>query len=422
MRPRSWVPLCADDPVPGDPEQLRLSAARSRAAAAALEQQAADLERLAAAPGEAAALDRLREEAGAVAHELRRAATRCRVVGSALSAAAPALEDAQRASLRVLQEAQAAAGAAPPADLADVLTRARTALAGVVRDWDEAQERAARAVRSACSGDGLADGHWRWVHRAWDAAAGVVRAHAAGLARLAGALSVVSTVLAAAAFLLPVLGPALAALAGALAGVAALVHLALAVAGPGDWSDVVWDGVGMATGVVGGRAGAVALRRITAAADRLAGEPAAAAVRTVRAPSVGAAHRVLADPAAAPADRAGAAWRLREAADAERRARERATADLLGEPGLRHRLAYGPGEAAAAARARARVAAAHPSSRRGRRAVRDAGDALVVVGAARWVGFALDPVDRADRRLTGHSHEDGFGLRHSRRRSVRSPR
>jgi len=438
-----WQPLCAEDPVPGDPDAVREAAGAAGAAAELLLRQAEDLEALAAMPqGESDAVDALRSDAGELSRGLRHAEQRYRAVGEALRTWAPILEDCQRRALAALRDAREAdgrlatlTGPVPgpnPGSPEDVeaegarqarreaamndIDSARARLADVVQDRELAGRRAAAVVRAASGDERAHSGWWNYVRGGVAGAVlGVgafIRRHAAGLQQTSSVLGYLATgagVLALALAILATL-PVSAALAGFAAGAAVWLGVAatfcawtgtaldtgLASSGAGSWTDVGVDLIGIALGNAGGRALRAAGKQLGGVADEVAGKPAERLVRQRSRRQVRRARRAL--KRGTPTDRAAARRRLdamnKRARLARKTANERALARQPGLRGRRHQLILDSQGAeiswqAAALRAR------HGADPHVAQAVRRARRVVAGVAAARVAGYGLDADQKA---------------------------
>lgn len=104
-----WRPLGLDaDPVPGDPQAVSQEAARLASVARAVTWQAAALRKIAGDGTEVGRhADEIRATAGGLAGALQGVASRYARVSAALSGWVPDLEQAQRMSIRALDQAEA---------------------------------------------------------------------------------------------------------------------------------------------------------------------------------------------------------------------------------------------------------------------------------------------------------------------------
>ncbi|WP_345711143.1 putative T7SS-secreted protein, partial [Kineococcus glutinatus] len=101
-RPVDWHPLAAADPVPGDPYEVRRTAADLRQVALLVEQQAAALRRMSGADWRGHSAQEFDSTAAELSDRLGQARERYAATAAALQEYAPALELAQDASLRAL--------------------------------------------------------------------------------------------------------------------------------------------------------------------------------------------------------------------------------------------------------------------------------------------------------------------------------
>jgi hypothetical protein len=223
-----WLPLCAHDPLPGDPEALDVAAARLRAVGERLGEQADALRRI----GDNEVLhgryaSALRHHTHDLAGRLAIAARRYALVHRALAAWARTLHELRSAAARLLTEARATSGAglAPLRDRLDRL---------VARYGTEAAHHA-RLVRAAVDDtltDSLSDD---FGAPALALASRVLSSEA--LDDFVDALSWTATLVGFAAMFFPAVGPL--ALGTSLA--LGALHLAQASAGACSWFDVVLD-------------------------------------------------------------------------------------------------------------------------------------------------------------------------------------
>ena len=273
----TWPPLAPSDPVPGDPVELRVVAARSAAAAEEAGRQAAAVRRVLAGPGwDGPAAEAFRCRLRGLPADLDAVAERCQRTAVALRDLAPTLEGAQaraRSALAAAHEAQQRAGVRPgsapdplPVFLPDTgdpvrrarvdeVARAQRALAAACADRDRAAARC-RALRAAAD-DGLRN-----------RTAGTGRR--GGLARRGGAVH-----LARGGAVCLAIVPGVGEMVGALAltaGVVALASdLALTRYGEAGWPAVLGDVVGvipagrMMRGAIAEPAGVTTVRALTRA-------------------------------------------------------------------------------------------------------------------------------------------------------------
>ncbi|WP_164990829.1 hypothetical protein [Streptomyces sp. GZWMJZ-114] len=226
--PTDWHPLCAHDPLPGDPDTLRVEAAHLRTVAERLHEQAEALRLI----GDDEVLrgryaDSLREHAHDLAARLATAATRYARVHRELAAWAGTLHHLRSAAAHLLAEARAAAE--------PELAALRARLSRLTEQYEVEAAHHARLVRTAVD-DTLADS--LYDDFAIPAAAFVSRVLASDtLDDLVDGLGWAATLAGFAAMFFPALGPLA---LGASLSVAAL-HLAQAGAGACSWFDVVLD-------------------------------------------------------------------------------------------------------------------------------------------------------------------------------------
>ncbi|MFJ4435340.1 hypothetical protein [Streptomyces sp. NPDC088923] len=226
--PTGWHPLCAHDPLPGDPGALRTEAAHLRTVAERLQEQAEALRLI----GDDDVLrgryaDSLREHTHDLAARLATAATRYARVHRELAAWAGALQHLRSAAARLLAESRAAGE--------PELAALRARLSRLTEEYEEEAAHHARLVRTAVD-DALTDS--LYDDFALPAAAFVSRVLASGsLDDLVDALGWTATLAGLGAVFFPALGP-LALGTGLSVGA---LHLAQAGAGACSWFDVVLD-------------------------------------------------------------------------------------------------------------------------------------------------------------------------------------
>jgi hypothetical protein len=254
-RPADWAPLAAADPVPGDPARLLAAARRHDDLAAELAQQAAVLQRLAAADGwDADAGRAFASTAREIGTQLDTARRRYSAVGEALRAYAPRLDQAQREADAALREAQAAQNTI---DGAEALRRARTRMENAIRFKEGEARRAAAHIRAAVGDDGLKDSWWDkvkdWTSDRWDSFIDWVHENAKVIKLITEIASWIATGIAVVAIALSFI-PVVNVVAGPLLLVAAgftLISLIgntmLALSGDGSWLDVGIDVIGLVT-------------------------------------------------------------------------------------------------------------------------------------------------------------------------------
>ena len=290
-RPRDWSPLRAGDPVGGDPAAIAELAARYAATAQAMETAAVSLRAIhdSCTVWSSDAGEAFRDRTGETAQAIERAIGRYDATASALAQYADRLVDLQLRADALLRQAQqdlieqqaalqtrrvnAAAAVLDPvldAQLADHeraaagrIDRAGRALDVLAEEWAAAGDRAAADIEDVTSADGL-DDSW------WDDTLDVV----ASVTDAAGFVSTVFGVIAAVALVIPVVGEAIAVVAGGISLASGLVamggHALLATDGRCDWTELLWDGAGVASFGVG-RAFAQASRALERGGSALAG-------------------------------------------------------------------------------------------------------------------------------------------------------
>lgn len=276
MRPTSWYPLAATDPIPGDPDALRQHADEHAAVAASIGVVAEDVKILQRDPAlQSFAVDELRHRAEGVAESIKKAHARYVAVAEALTTYASALRRAQESADELLVRARATQQSLdeatqqrlraaillrdleddPNADPADVrttsrrleaardavddaerrLSHLRDELETVKQQRDAAAQDAIDTITKARAGDGLDDGWWE----DWGLEVATQVSNVAGtVATIAGTAALVLC-------WVPILGPALAAIA-TVAGAASLVANGfLAAKGEKGWTDFGIDALGL---------------------------------------------------------------------------------------------------------------------------------------------------------------------------------
>lgn len=276
----AWLPLGLNtDPVPGDPQRISQEAVKLASIATTISGQIAALQRIADSDqniGQTA--DKIRSAASALAGDLKPVAARYTQVYSALNGWYPELEDAQRLSLRALDEAEApyatVKNTAPPkvpgiyqgisgqwqANPFTPLTAAQktelgnyqTAMNNAEQKLQAAQNLLQQATNlrdteashyagliNSASNDSLTDS---W----WDKFSNWVSEHADILKEIAKVLQAIVAVLAVICLLIP--GVDLLIIAAlAVTALLLLVHTMLAATGNGSWVDVGLDILGLLT-------------------------------------------------------------------------------------------------------------------------------------------------------------------------------
>jgi hypothetical protein len=300
-RPADWSPLAGTDPTPGNPDETARLAKRAADTAEEINQQAANLRKLAGADWwDADAGREFSEEATDLAGEMVKAHGRYATVGSQLNGYAGALDHAQAETAAALREAKQAesamqANAGDPlkgidkptdaqrsaarrkqdahTDAAGALQAARRRMDGAVDDLDAVAKRAADAIKDA-SDDAVKDGFW-------DKVKGFVSDHAAFIKAVCDIIGKITLVLSVVVLALALtVGAPFVLLVGlaVLTAVALVGHTALAASGDGSWVDVGLDVFALATFGIGGglaRAGEQAGAEAVAQAGRVASTEAA---------------------------------------------------------------------------------------------------------------------------------------------------
>jgi hypothetical protein len=260
-RPADWSALGEPaDPLPGDPEAVRMLAARLRATASAIAGTAGLLRRISADDGWKARAagpfrDRSRQVAGAIERVLDRYAAATR----ALEEYHPVLRDCQRRADAALADARSAraadrvaarwagpagpvgpAGSGVPGVASRDLADARRRLDRAIADRDEAALAARARILQAVRHDGVHD-TWRTT---FTAAVRAVAAIAGTVATVCGAISLLVA-------WIPLVGPELAAgfaAVGTWATVVSLAcHVILLVAGKEGMAAVLVDVLALVT-------------------------------------------------------------------------------------------------------------------------------------------------------------------------------
>ncbi|WP_431034273.1 hypothetical protein ACQYWQ_11565 [Streptomyces sp. P6-2-1] len=387
-----WHPLCAHDPLPGDPETLRAEAARLRAVARLLREQSEALRLI----GDDDVLrgryaESLRAHAHDLAARLATAASRYARVHRELDAWAGTLQHLRSAAARLLTEARATGDAGLPP------LRAR--LSRLSEEYEGEAARHAGRVRTAVD-DALTDS--LWDDFAVPATAFVSRVLTSGtLDDLVDALGWTATLAGFAAMFFPALGPLA---LGASLSVAAL-HLAQAGAGACSWFDVLLDIAALKfarDGVLAARAINSLQGRARTTAAGLAAEAAGARAREATSGARRAAARRArrrGGGVSGTARRTARARRLR-LEERARRAALRAGEDVrtAGLPQLSRRernLALGDVESGRRAKDVQKLSARHPEHEELRAGAEEARGRLREMRGAWGASTALDLADKA---------------------------
>jgi len=263
-RPVDWAPLAGSDPVPGDPYEVARMGRHYTDVADAINRAASKLRQLAGGNDdqESDAVDALDDDCQQVADDISRAHRRYAGVGAALTAYAPALEQAQADSLAALTAAQQAdsdhkaattrqsnaqsqgetTAAQDDVDAANkALGDARTKLQHAIEHRDNAARTAIDAIKDVQDSGDLNDSWWdNWGHKIVEV-----------IQKIASAVAMVAGILALCVGWIPIIGQALAGILGTIALVASAISLvcniALAATGYGSWWDVGLDAIAVAT-------------------------------------------------------------------------------------------------------------------------------------------------------------------------------
>lgn len=311
----SWYPLASSDPIPGDPGRVEQKADRYTEVALAIETAANGLMEIAAIDGMVSnAVEAIREEAGKLEADIRRAKQRYADVGAALKAYSGELAGAQADAVAALGRARTAQAAIDEAqrlmsaanadlyearqadddealtdatrrrnqarsDLSDAdyaLSRARGDLDEAIARRDSAAAVAMAAIESSTSRDELNDGAWE------DFWSGFVN----GVSEVFGTIAAVAGIAALVLCWVPVIGQALAVVALVAGAVALLADIVLLTQGEGSWEKVIWGAVGVLSFGAG---------RALATAASLSGRVAQATARLQTAGNVMSRARVVGD-------------------------------------------------------------------------------------------------------------------------------
>lgn len=308
-RPDNWQPLAASDPIPGDPARVISEADYLNQMATQIRAEVTALRKIAAGGADGALkgqyADQLHAAASDLANQMDKVIGRFRKTASALSGSGAAglgwageLQDFQKRSLRLLEEAQAAQskiaslsqppGGSAPAGLGysqgrpghgpdprlraaeDSLAGARTALRTLEAQRDDVANHYATLIASACD-DGMKDGFW-------DHFSSFVGGFAKALKDVCTVLEIAGLVLAAAAFVIAQFVPFLDVMVDTLVAAAFWTTLAatagrglLAATANGSWADFGVDLFATLTFGVGkfaaaGRFGGTGLKTLAGAA------------------------------------------------------------------------------------------------------------------------------------------------------------
>ncbi|MGY1703945.1 WXG100 family type VII secretion target [Geodermatophilus sp. SYSU D00697] len=279
--PSSFAPLDGRNGVPGDAGALTTLARRYENTAAEIEAQAANLRRLTSQArggwkGEAG--EKFVERAGDLSDRIVKARGRYEAAARALRQFAEDLGEVQtraygavhraqeaqadRRTLEANRPARAAATATPEeataaaADLRDhqhAVEEAATRLSTARRDYDRAVGDYDRAARSAAATLRDARGREELRDGWWDRNAGWITTALKWIGVAVFVIAIAALIIAFAAPTLMIAGTAISVIGALNAAGAALTvvmlgaHVGLAVTDNGEWSDVAWDLVGLAT-------------------------------------------------------------------------------------------------------------------------------------------------------------------------------
>ena len=196
-RPTDWNPLASSDPIPGDPGVVR-QAAQNYADVAEAINTARDRLLAITFKGKSHHIDKLRSDCEDLVVQIKQASSRCSGAAGALKTYAGALEGAQAKSLPILKEAQEAQGdqrrwkqeeweqyyrhqrTTNPVERSRAesdyraaqskraaaegrIAQARERLKAVIKERDEAGNRAADALRETSRNSPLKDTFWEKV-------------------------------------------------------------------------------------------------------------------------------------------------------------------------------------------------------------------------------------------------------------------
>ncbi len=259
-----------EDPIPGDPHEVRLESTRLGKMAQTIRDQINLLKDIAGDENVGKFADKLRDAAEELKGDLGKVATRYESVSSYLGSWAGDLEHCQSESIKALTKAQHAAPAAkgpPPAHASGVgdkptpaeqhqqqaEAKARHAAQGEI---DAAKQQLAKAKHHRDERGGYWKGkiedsdHDDLKDGFWDGVKDFIHEHAGWIKILADACTWIVTALVIISLFIPGLDIATGILAGFMLA-ALLGHTALAVTGDGSWVDVGMDVFALATLGVG---------------------------------------------------------------------------------------------------------------------------------------------------------------------------
>lgn len=200
-RPTDWNPLASSDPIPGDPGVVR-QAAQNYADVAEAINTARDRLLAITFKGKSHHIDKLRSDCEDLVVQIKQASSRCSGAAGALKTYAGALEGAQAKSLPILKEAKEAQGdqrrwkqeeweqyyrhqrTTNPVERSRAesdyraaqskraaaegrIAQARERLKAVVKERDEAGNRAADALRETSRNSPLKDTFWEKIENAF---------------------------------------------------------------------------------------------------------------------------------------------------------------------------------------------------------------------------------------------------------------
>jgi hypothetical protein len=252
------------DPVPGDPHEVRDEANRLGKMAQTIRDQIKRLGQIASDENVGRFAEKLEETAEELKGDLGAVADRYEEVSGYLGNWAGDLEYAQSESLKALHRAKQAAPdakLAPPAHGGDQHPTPDQQHARAAADHarDAAQHEIEQAKRQLQSAKDYRDERGRhWMQKIedsehdslkdshWDSVKDFIHEHAGWIKVLADACTWVVTILVIASLFIPGVDIATGVLAGFMLA-ALLGHTALAVSGDGSWTDVAFDVVGLLT-------------------------------------------------------------------------------------------------------------------------------------------------------------------------------
>ena len=200
-RPTDWNPLASSDPIPGDPGVVR-QAAQNYADVAEAINTAKDRLNAITFKGKSHHIDKLRSDCEDLVVQIKQASSRCSGAAGALKTYAGALEGAQAKSLPILKEAKEAQGdqrrwkqeeweqyyrhqrTTNPVERSRAesdyraaqskraaaegrIAQARERLKAVIKERDEAGNRAADALRETSRNSPLKDTFWEKIENAF---------------------------------------------------------------------------------------------------------------------------------------------------------------------------------------------------------------------------------------------------------------